>query len=107
MIDHPFWSKHLRLVFKHIIRNAIDALESQEEKKREAIPEESLKHIFDPFFSSRDVGEGIGLGMSLSYMIIKKHGGNMEVKNEMGRVSFDVLMPAWVEENSAGNRAAF
>lgn len=115
--------QQLRLVFSHIIRNAIDALESQEEKKREAIyisaakesherrpytrisfsnsgpaiPEESLKHIFDPFFSSRETGEGLGLGMSLSYMIIREHGGKMEVKNEMGLVKFNVYMPAWVE----------
>ncbi len=125
--------QQLRLVFTHIIRNAIDALESQEEKKREAIyisatreshdrkpytrisisnsgpaiPEESLKHIFDPFFSSREAGEGLGLGMSLSYMIIKEHGGNMEVKNEIGRVRFDVLMPAWMGGYPNRNGAAF
>ncbi len=125
--------QQLKLVFTHILRNAIDALESKEKGGREtidisaaresrsrrpyirisfcnsgpAIPDEDLKHIFDPFFSSREAGEGIGLGMSLSYMIIKEHGGKLEVKNQSGIVRFDVFLPAWSEEISKGVNPAF
>jgi len=113
--------QQLKLVFTHILRNAIDALETKEKGGREtiditsareshdrkpytrisicnsgpAIPKKDLKHIYDPFFSSRDAGEGVGLGLSLSYMIIKEHGGKMEVKNKTGLVSFDIFLPAW------------
>lgn len=119
--------QQLKLVFTHILRNAIDALESVEKGGREtieisaaressnrkpyirisfcnsgpAIPEKDLKHIFDPFFSSREAGEGVGLGMSLSYMIIKEHGGKLEVKNQAGTVRFDVFLPGWSESNSS------
>lgn len=118
--------QQLKLVFAYILRNAIDALETKEKGGREsieikavresrdrkpytiisfsnsgpAIPEADLKHIFDPFFSSREAGDGLGLGMSLSYMIIKEHGGKLEVKNQPGIVRFDILLPAWREEIS-------
>jgi two-component system, NtrC family, sensor kinase len=39
------------------------------------IPEEQMDKIFDPFFTSRRIGEGCGLGLSISYMIVQNHGG--------------------------------
>jgi two-component system NtrC family sensor kinase len=47
------------------------------------IPPEFLPHIFDPFFSTKGV-EGTGLGLSVSYSIIKNHRGNLKVKSEVG-----------------------
>ena len=56
--------------------------------------EKDLKQIFDPFFSSREAGKGIGLGMSISYMIVREHGGRIEVSsNKDGMVVFDVWLP--------------
>ena len=46
-----------------------------------------IDKIFDPFFSTKDVGEGIGLGLSISYSIIKDHGGNILVESEPGKGS--------------------
>ncbi|MFH0823083.1 MAG: ATP-binding protein [Pseudomonadota bacterium] len=43
------------------------------------ILEEHLSHIFDPFFSVRSAAEGIGLGLSVTYTIIRRHGGHIEV----------------------------
>ena len=50
----------------------------------EGIPPENLQKIFDPFFTSKDVGEGMGLGLSISYRIMQQHGGRIEVQSEPG-----------------------
>jgi signal transduction histidine kinase len=58
------------------------------------IPQEHLNRIFDPFFTTKPVGKGTGLGLSLSYSIVEKHGGHIEVKSELGRGSvFTVRLP--------------
>lgn len=58
------------------------------------IPEEHLGKVFEPFFTTKPVGKGTGLGLAVSYGIIKKHGGNIFVRSEMGRgASFFVRLP--------------
>ena len=58
------------------------------------IEEEHLKNIFDPFFTSKAIGEGTGLGLSLSYGIIQKHNGRIEVDTTVGKGStFTVWIP--------------
>jgi signal transduction histidine kinase len=50
----------------------------------EGISPENLPKIFDPFFTSKDVGEGMGLGLSICYRIMQQHGGSIEVQSERG-----------------------
>ncbi|TAN74326.1 MAG: histidine kinase, partial [Gallionella sp.] len=59
------------------------------------IAPEHLGKIFDPFFTTKPVGQGTGLGLSLSYGIIQKHHGRIEVKSEVGKGTlFRVWLPA-------------
>jgi len=58
------------------------------------IPPEIRERLFEPFFTTREVGKGAGLGLSIAYDIIKKHNGEITVKSELGKGScFTVRLP--------------
>ena len=64
---------------------------------------EQIEQIFNPFFTTKDTGKGIGLGLSISYRIIDAHQGKIEVKSEMNKgTSFIVGLPVYQAE---GERA--
>ena len=59
------------------------------------IPPEIRDKIFDPFFSTKKTGEGTGLGLSVSYGIIREHGGDIQVESEPGHwTRFTLTLPA-------------
>jgi signal transduction histidine kinase len=54
----------------------------------------NLSRVFDPFFTDKPIGQGTGLGLSLSYGIVQRHHGRIEVESELGRGStFRVWLP--------------
>ena len=105
--------QYLRInqVFLNIINNAIDAIEGEGEifistrvageqvvvKIRDTgtgMSEDAIRKIFEPFYTSKEVGKGTGLGLSISYGIIQQHRGSIEVHSELGKGSeFTVVLP--------------
>jgi len=56
--------------------------------------EQTKKKLYEPFFTTKDVGEGTGLGMSIVFKIIDKHGGRIEVNSELGKgTEFILFLP--------------
>ena len=105
---------NLGQVFINMIKNAIQALPDgkgtvflKTRYKRETntvsiecrdtglgIPENVLKDIFKPFFTTKTVGSGSGLGLYISHEIIKKHGGLISVSSKPGRgTTFTIDLP--------------
>jgi len=103
----------LNQVFMNILSNGIHANKDREQggisisTRREddwavvrisdtgcGMPPEVISHIFNPFFTTKQVGEGTGLGLSISHGIIEDHGGKIEVESEVGRgTTFTLRIP--------------
>lgn len=101
----------LNQVFMNILSNAIQASKEQGVIsvgiKREGdwavvrisdtgsgMRPEVVSHIFEPFYTTKPVGEGTGLGLSISHGIIKNHGGEISVESEVGRgTTFTLRIP--------------
>jgi signal transduction histidine kinase len=101
----------LNQVFMNILVNAIDAIGEKGtitistlktdgsirvsiKDTGNGIPEDIRSKIFEPFFTSKEVGKGTGLGLSICHSIIEKHRGTIEVKSQAGKGSeFVILVP--------------
>lgn len=70
----------------------------------EGMDEETLKRIFDPFYTTKETGKGTGLGLSIVYGIIKRHGGYINCRSELGKGScISMYLPLIVEQQTENN----
>jgi signal transduction histidine kinase len=71
-----------------------DAVILEVEDHGSGIAPENLSRVFDPFFSTKEVGKGVGLGLSVVHGIVESHGGAITVQSEPGHGSiFTVQLP--------------
>jgi two-component system NtrC family sensor kinase len=65
------------------------------------IPDEHLSKVFDPFFSTKEAGKGVGLGLSIVYGIVNEHRGSIDVKSKIDKgTTFTIKLPTVVEEEN-------
>jgi two-component system NtrC family sensor kinase len=66
-----------------------------------------MSRLFSPFFTTKPVGKGTGLGLPICYGIVKMHRGSFKVRNHEGRpgVTFDICLPL-PQNNEATNGAS-
>jgi signal transduction histidine kinase len=65
------------------------------------IDPEDLPRIFEPFYSTKGDGKGVGLGLSMVYGIIREHNGTIEVQSEPGEgTSFKMVLPTEPDEKT-------
>lgn len=69
------------------------------------IPQENLSQVFDPFFTTRPVGKGVGLGLTIAYSILQQHGGSIQLHSSVGKGStFTVLVPLHATAHLTGGQ---
>ncbi|MCB0379553.1 MAG: HAMP domain-containing protein, partial [Bdellovibrionales bacterium] len=110
-------ANQLKQVFMNIIANASQAIteggqirlrtqflsdrrvvQIEIEDTGTGIDKDSIEKIFDPFYTTKAVGQGTGLGLSISYGIIKSHGGSINVRSEVGLgTTFTIELPVYRE----------
>jgi len=75
-------------------RHGDDAVAIDVEDNGRGIAPENLPRIFDPFYTTKEVGKGTGLGLSIAYKIVSQHGGRIDVRSRPGEgTTVTVILP--------------
>jgi PAS domain S-box-containing protein len=68
------------------------------------IPADQLSRIYDPFFTTKDIGKGTGLGLSITYGIVQEHGGTITCESAMGQgTRFTLTLPLAAARSNTGS----
>ena len=77
-------------------KKLVDKVEIRVKDNGNGIPQKVMDKIFQPFFTTKPTGQGTGLGLSLSYDIVKTHGGELKVETKEGEWSeFVIVLPVF------------
>ena len=94
---------HVRIVSEEMITDPRRVLQIRVIDDGPGLTEEERTHLFDPFYSARQAGRGLGFGLSKCWRILSLHGGTIEVENNADcGVTFHLF---WPSENPAGSSA--
>ena len=120
----PVYRDKIQKVILSLLENAVDAIREKDNLNEEyirimsseetegdqhwaifefinsgpPIPDENLTKIFDPFYTTKEVGKGTGLGLAISFMFMKDLDGSIQVANTSEGVSFRIRLPLDSEE---------
>jgi signal transduction histidine kinase/predicted CoA-binding protein len=121
------YGSELNQVWTNLIVNAVDAMDGikpengrgeialrtrldgdwivvEVEDNGPGIPAEIIDKIFSPFFTTKPVGKGTGLGLNISYNIVQKHGGEIKVFSRPGKTCFQVRLPVSLKAVQEGGK---
>ena len=74
-----------RLTITTIMDPADHSIDVDVQDSGPGIPPENIEKIFDPFFTTKETGHGVGLGLAISYGIVKEHKGKLSVESKLGK----------------------
>lgn len=84
-----------RLIIKTCYDASVNEISIRVSDNAAGVPEEDLDRVFDPFFTNKPVGKGIGLGLTLAHTIMKEHEGNIDFQSQQGLgTSVTLTLPA-------------
>ena len=81
-LSHLFFHSIRHKIFHYNTKKSDDKVEIKVLDNGNGIPQHIIDKIFQPFFTTKPTGQGTGLGLSLSYDIIKAHGGEIKVETK-------------------------